>query len=302
MRSLQVACLVAALGAPAALAQEQFYVMTGNIFPQIHEINPANGSIISSVSVTGQESLFGGLAVDGDGTLWSIDGYNDANPDRLFKIDRLTGAGSVVGPTGENWNFRTMCLNPQDGTLYAATDNRLYKMDTNTGGASFIADIVSPLGHLDQLTALAINAQGQAYISDIGDVSFFSLDLSTGIATHIGDIRPGAGAEWFEDLAFDSSGVLWGAHFNFGGMYTIEVGSATETFKFASGATGLAFVGGGAECYPDCDGDEVLTLADFGCFQTKFALGDLYADCNGDLVLNLADFGCFQTQFALGCP
>jgi hypothetical protein len=55
-------------------------------------------------------------------------------------------------------------------------------------------------------------------------------------------------------------------------------------------------------CYPDCNGDGVLGLADFGCFQTKFALGDPYADCNGDGILGLADFGCFQTKFALGCP
>jgi hypothetical protein len=55
-------------------------------------------------------------------------------------------------------------------------------------------------------------------------------------------------------------------------------------------------------CYPDCNTDGKLNLADFGCFQTKFALSDLYADCNGDSVLNLSDFGCFQTQFALGCP
>jgi hypothetical protein len=58
----------------------------------------------------------------------------------------------------------------------------------------------------------------------------------------------------------------------------------------------------GGECYPDCDGDEALTLADFGCFQTKFGLGDPYADCDGDTVLTLADFGCFQTSFGLGCP
>jgi hypothetical protein len=58
----------------------------------------------------------------------------------------------------------------------------------------------------------------------------------------------------------------------------------------------------GAVCYPDCNGDGVLGLADFGCFQTKFALGNMYADCNGDGVLGLADFGCFQTKFALGCP
>jgi uncharacterized membrane protein len=55
-------------------------------------------------------------------------------------------------------------------------------------------------------------------------------------------------------------------------------------------------------CAADCNGDGLLNLADFGCFQTRFALGDPYADCNGDLQLNLSDFGCFQTKFALGCP
>ncbi|MCC6661156.1 MAG: hypothetical protein IT437_09750 [Phycisphaerales bacterium] len=56
-----------------------------------------------------------------------------------------------------------------------------------------------------------------------------------------------------------------------------------------------------ATCYPDCNGDGVLTLSDFGCFTTKFALHDPYADCNGDGVLNLADLGCFSTKFGLGC-
>ncbi len=57
-----------------------------------------------------------------------------------------------------------------------------------------------------------------------------------------------------------------------------------------------------APCYPDCNGDMLLNLADFGCFQTAFATGNMYADCNGDTILNLADFGCFQTKFAIGCP
>ena len=55
-------------------------------------------------------------------------------------------------------------------------------------------------------------------------------------------------------------------------------------------------------CYPDCNGDQLLNLSDFGCFTTRFALGDPYADCNGDGVRNLSDFGCFTTKFALGCP
>ena len=57
-----------------------------------------------------------------------------------------------------------------------------------------------------------------------------------------------------------------------------------------------------ASCYADCNGDGALNLADFGCFQTKFATGDPYADCNGDTALTVADFGCFQTRFVQGCP
>jgi hypothetical protein len=56
-----------------------------------------------------------------------------------------------------------------------------------------------------------------------------------------------------------------------------------------------------AACYPDCDGDGVLTIDDFICFQTFFALGDPYADCDGDGVLSIDDFICFQTFFAIGC-
>ena len=58
----------------------------------------------------------------------------------------------------------------------------------------------------------------------------------------------------------------------------------------------------GSSCYPDCNADGVLTVSDFGCFQTRFAAGNAYADCNGDSLLTVADFGCFQTMFVLGCP
>ncbi len=54
-------------------------------------------------------------------------------------------------------------------------------------------------------------------------------------------------------------------------------------------------------CYPDCDGDTVLSIDDFICFQTYFAIGDPYGDCDGDTVLSIDDFICFQTYFAIGC-
>ncbi len=55
-------------------------------------------------------------------------------------------------------------------------------------------------------------------------------------------------------------------------------------------------------CYADCTAEGSLTIADFGCFQTRFVAGDPYADCNGGGGLTIADFGCFQTAFVAGCP
>ncbi|MFM9995882.1 MAG: PQQ-dependent sugar dehydrogenase [Phycisphaerales bacterium] len=55
-------------------------------------------------------------------------------------------------------------------------------------------------------------------------------------------------------------------------------------------------------CYPDCNSSGSLTVADFGCFQSKYALNHPYADCNVSGSLSIADFGCFQSKFVLACP
>ncbi len=55
-------------------------------------------------------------------------------------------------------------------------------------------------------------------------------------------------------------------------------------------------------CYPDCNGSSTLTIADFGCFQSRFAQGHPGADCNASGTLTIADFGCFQSTFSGGCP
>lgn len=57
----------------------------------------------------------------------------------------------------------------------------------------------------------------------------------------------------------------------------------------------------GAACYADCDESGSLTIDDFVCFQTFFALGDPYADCDESGSLSIDDFICFQTLFAIGC-
>ncbi len=83
---------------------------------------------------------------------------------------------------------------------------------------------------------------------------------------------------------------------------------ATPDTGIPGGTGGSAVVDMGAYefqadlCYADCNADNQLTVADFGCFQTRFVAGDPYADCNGVGGLTVADFGCFQTRFVAGCP
>lgn len=55
------------------------------------------------------------------------------------------------------------------------------------------------------------------------------------------------------------------------------------------------------DCYADCDGDGVLTIFDFLCFQNKFAVRDLAADCDLDGRFTIFDFLCFQNRFSAGC-
>ncbi len=55
-------------------------------------------------------------------------------------------------------------------------------------------------------------------------------------------------------------------------------------------------------CYADCNASGALSVADFTCFQAKFAAGDPYANCNHSGGLTVADFVCFQAKFVAGCP
>jgi len=55
------------------------------------------------------------------------------------------------------------------------------------------------------------------------------------------------------------------------------------------------------DCPADCNGDGMLNVLDFTCFQELFAGGDAGADCDGSGTLDIFDFTCFQASFAAGC-
>lgn len=228
--------VLAGLGAVAS-AQEVVLATSRSINPQLLTVDPATGSILNSLAIQGEEALFGGLAFDGT-SLWSVDGYNDGNSDRTFAIDPATGNGVVVGPTGQNWNFRSVEVHPLTGVLYASRDNELYTLSKTTGVATSVAPITGP--SLDQLTSIAIRSDGALYGVDIGGTGLYSISLTTGAATLVGSLNL---TNWIQDLAFDSTGLLW-AITSSGDLYTVQVSTAVPTFNASVGPwAGMAFSG-----------------------------------------------------------
>jgi hypothetical protein len=107
------------------------------------------------------------------------------------------------------------------------------------------------------------------------------VDLSWNTTDGGGGVSVGGGFRLSATIGQSDAGVMTGGGYEIAGGFWAGV---TDT------------------CYADCNTDGALTVADFGCFQTRFVAADPYADCGGDGLLTVADFGCFQTKFVLGCP
>ncbi|MBL9032749.1 MAG: hypothetical protein JNM80_13730 [Phycisphaerae bacterium] len=80
--------------------------------------------------------------------------------------------------------------------------------------------------------------------------------------------------------------------------------------RFSGDVRRVAYDGGFLEtnaCYANCDGSTampMLNVADFICFQNRFAEQSCYANCDGSTtppILNVADFICYLNKFAEGC-
>ena len=223
-----------------------------------------------------------------NGTTWSSVGGGVTPTSNTQGMDSLTlfndGGGTalyVAGyafiPPGQGvcnvakWNGQTWtALGGQIGTGRLTS---ITTFDDGSGNALYIGGTAMP-----QINQLARWQGGQWQIVDGGLTG-------TGLPSFPGG-QPGGFPSVF------GLGV-WQDRLYVGGSYTGVNGQNANGFAARVGCAG---------CYPDCNDDGALTVADFGCFQTRFVAGDMYADCNGDGQLTVADFGCFQTEFVAGCP
>jgi hypothetical protein len=105
-----------------------------------------------------------------------------------------------------------------------------------------------------------------------------------------------------------------GSDFVFDGHYwSTQFSNGTATGVESNGGMGgpwntnglehyFVLEGGAAGCPADCDGNNVLNILDFVCFQGEWQAQTEFGDCDGNGQYNILDFVCYQGDFQAGCP
>jgi sugar lactone lactonase YvrE len=267
----------------------------------IHAFNGSTGAALGVLvpAFSGGLDTAEGLAIGPDGALYVS---NHLTAGQVLRFNATTGEFIDVFAAGSGLSEPTD-LEFRSGLLYVSSggSNQVLTFDAVTG--LFNGSIGSG-AVLSFPTGLAFGPDGHLYVANYFTNTVARFHGPSG--SFMGEFVPGG------------SGVFAPSDIDFGpdGHLYVTSSSTAEVYRF-NGSTGApmgVFASGGglhspwyllfmdSPCYPDCNGSGTLTVADFGCFQTKFVAGDPYADCNGDGQRTVADFGCFQTKFVQGCP
>lgn len=241
-----------------------------------------------------------GLAV-GD-----LDG--DSEPDLVLRGVWLRNPGGVSARIPGNWIQFTIGSTVATPRIAIGDVDQNGTKDVVFAGAEETADIVwwrpGPAGPTGPWTPFVI-ASAVEHVHSLEVVDF---DRNGTMDVFAGQMHISAAREVAIYYNLDGSGTLWFKEvLSTNGTHNAQVGDIGPDGDLDVVGSNFAenpplVLWENLACYADCNGDSLLSLADFGCFQTKFALGDPYADCNQDGGLDLADFGCFQSGFAIGCP
>ncbi|MCP5367403.1 MAG: DUF4394 domain-containing protein [Hyphomicrobiales bacterium] len=170
------------------------------------------------------------VAPAGAVTIWGVGApRNSSNevtgPNQLFTFDSATpGNVTVVGSTGLSTDITLRGLDfDAAGNLYAYGENNtsstatgLYSLNTSTGVASFIGGGGLDPGDNSRIHDLAFNPAtgkmmgvGNTGVAQDTKSHLYDIDLTTGLATEIGDIVPPSGFLLPFGFAADASGRLF---------------------------------------------------------------------------------------------
>jgi hypothetical protein len=217
-------------------------------------LDPSTGGVIRTVGAIGYGVT--GLAIDPTtGTLYGVTGLNNnpgtaPNPGSLIKINRTTGAGTLVGDERADDEGAADITFTPDGTLYgwleSSTDD-LVQIDKTTGAAAVVGDSgLSTYG-----SGIASNSAGVLYFAGDGEQGpLWTINRSTGQPTQVGTLTGPSPNPGISALAFSETGKLFGATTpsNMGtlGSTLISIDAATGTLTTVGPAIdrldSLAFV------------------------------------------------------------
>lgn len=227
-------------------------------------------------------SSYAGVKSDSQGRVWAM-GW----------LKAWLWNGVAWTEVGQNWSIfdrggiNCFDIGPDD-TLWIGTNKGLLRVSPQ-GQASFYTTTNSPLP-AKEVQGIDVRADGVIALSSHEFLS--TTPFPSGVAVIAGDINNPANwtiYKYGQDPIphYQLGAICWDAENN------LWISALSE---------GCAVLLAPDACYPDCNTDGALTIADFGCYQAKFVASDPYADCNASGTLTIADFACFQAAFVTGCP
>jgi hypothetical protein len=137
----------------------------------LYEVNPKNGAVTSIGTASGVDYDDFGSTTTG---LYAVS--FGATMD-LYSINPLTGAATLIGPTGLGYgSWRGLSTN--SGTLYFADGADLYTLNTSTGAAT----LVGAFGDSAEMGVLLVEG-GTLYGGDDTHGTIDTINFGTGAAT-----------------------------------------------------------------------------------------------------------------------
>jgi DNA-binding beta-propeller fold protein YncE len=177
---------------------ETLYSMCGALFgvQKLATIDRGNGhATVFGTGVSGLAVM--SLEFGPDGTLYAVGNCNPvggecAGPNSLYKVDVVTGAFTLIGPTGAPLFFMDLAID-RDGHMYGVTCplspsggplSTLYRINLATGAATKVVDLVGSTS----IMGLSFNREKEKlYATDFYSINsaLYLVDLKTGFLTPV---------------------------------------------------------------------------------------------------------------------
>jgi hypothetical protein len=239
--ALPIACCALLALAATASAKEVLYGAgsdgDGGSPSTLYILNPSTGGVLQSIGPIGFSVT--GLAVDPtDGTLFGSTGRATSggatNPGSLVKINRTTGAGTLVGDVRPDTEAAGDITFTPGGALFGwlvPTSNDLVTIDKGTAAASIVGD--SGIGTIG--SGLASSPSGILLHAALDSGPLYAINPATGVGT-AGPTLSGTSGLQIPALSFNTAGTLFGSRLDYGStgprpseLITIDTTTGTIT-------------------------------------------------------------------------